>query len=107
MYEVLCHLEEHDLYLRPKKCEFKRSEIEYLSLVIRHGEVTMDLVKVEAVVNWPISKNLKELRGFIGFANFYRHFIRTSPKVVDLCTTSPRKTLHLRGESNNRKLLTS
>ena len=26
--------------------------------------------------NWPIPKNLKELKGFIGFCNFYRRFIK-------------------------------
>lgn len=35
----------------------------------------MDLVKVKAVTEWPAPKNLRELRGFLGFANFYRHFI--------------------------------
>ena len=35
----------------------------------------MDPVKVEAVKNWPAPSNLRELRGFLGFANFYRRFI--------------------------------
>ena len=76
VHEVLRRLEEHDLYLRPEKCEFEKSEIEYLGLVIRAGEVAMDPVKVEAVSSWPVPKNLKEVRGFVGFANFYRRFIQ-------------------------------
>lgn len=39
VHEVLRRLEEHDLYLRPEKCEFERDEIEYLGLVIRQGRV--------------------------------------------------------------------
>ena len=35
----------------------------------------MDPVKVEAVRNWKSPTNLRELRGFLGFANFYRRFI--------------------------------
>ena len=79
--EVLQRLQDHDLYLRPEKCEFERSEIEYLGLVIRHGEVSMDPVKVEAVLKWSTPKNLKDVRGFIGFANFYRRFVKDFSKI--------------------------
>lgn len=75
-HEVLRRLQEHDLYLRPEKCEFERTEVEYLGLIIREGEVAMDPVKVRAVTAWPAPRNLRELRGFLGFANFYRRFIR-------------------------------
>ena len=75
VHEVLRRLRKHDLYLRPEKCEFEREQIEYLGLVIREGQVAMDSAKVEAVRNWPIPKTLKDVRGFLGFANFYRRFI--------------------------------
>lgn len=73
--EVLARLRKNDLYLRPEKCEFEKREIEYLGLVIRKGQVEMDPVKVAAVKNWPAPRNLREVRGFLGFANFYRRFI--------------------------------
>jgi hypothetical protein len=33
-HHILDKLEEHDLYLKPKKCEFGREEIEYLGVII-------------------------------------------------------------------------
>ena len=42
----------------------------------------MDPVKVEAVTSWPTPKNLKDVRGFIGFANFYRRFIKDFSKIA-------------------------
>ncbi len=36
----------------------------------------MDERKVRAVVNWPRPHSVKELQRFLGFANFYRRFIR-------------------------------
>ena len=67
--EVLHRLREHDLFLRPKKCEFEQTSIEYLGLVISEGTVCMDKVKVKAIAEWPAPKNLHELRGFLGFAS--------------------------------------
>ena len=42
----------------------------------------MDPVKVHTVMNWPAPQNLKELRGFLGFANFYQHFIQDFAQIT-------------------------
>ena len=81
-YEVLHRLKKHDLYLRPEKCEFERDQIEYLGLVIRQGQVSMDPIKVQAITSWPTPSNLRDLRGFVGFANFYRRFIKDFSKLA-------------------------
>jgi RNase H-like domain found in reverse transcriptase/Reverse transcriptase (RNA-dependent DNA polymerase) len=81
-HDVLQQLHAHDLYLRPEKCEFDRDEIEYLGLIIKKGEVNMDPVKVKAVTDWPTPRNLRELRRFLGFANFYRRFIKDFAKLA-------------------------
>ncbi len=73
VHQVLTKLEEHDLYL---KCVFEVPEVEYLGLIIGHGRIRMDLVKVAGVDRWKPPKNLMELRGFTGFINFYRPFIK-------------------------------
>jgi hypothetical protein len=36
----------------------------------------MDPVKVEGVSKWPTPSNVKEVQSFVGFANFYRRFIK-------------------------------
>ena len=74
--EVLKRLEHYNLYLKPEKCKFKQQSIEYLGMIIHPGEVQMDPGKVSAVKNWPAPTTLKEVRAFIGFANFYRGFIK-------------------------------
>ena len=45
-------------------------------MIIRPGEVQMDPGKVSAVKSWHTPTMLKEVRAFIGFANFYRRFIK-------------------------------
>jgi hypothetical protein len=72
---VLDRMREHKLYLRPEKCEFKKTKIEYLSVIISHNKVEMDPVKIAGVADWPTPSNKKEVQSFIGFVNFYRRFI--------------------------------
>jgi hypothetical protein len=62
---------EHKLYLRPEKCEFEKTRIEYLSIIISHNKVEMDLVMIAGIADWPTPSNKKETQSFIGFVNFY------------------------------------
>jgi hypothetical protein len=75
VHKVLSRLQQYNLYLRPEKCEFEMQEIEYLGMIIRPGEVHMNPGKVAMVRDWTTPVNLREVRAFIGFANFYRRFI--------------------------------
>jgi hypothetical protein len=49
---VLDRMREHKLYLWPEKCEFEKTKIEYLSVIISHNKVEMDLVKIAGVADW-------------------------------------------------------
>jgi hypothetical protein len=73
---VLERLQEHKLFLHHDKCKFKQTTIEYLSLIISKGEIHIDPVKVAGVMEWPTPKSKKEVQSFLGFTNFYRHFIK-------------------------------
>jgi len=73
---VLQVLQEHKLFLRPEKCEFWKERIEYLGLVISENKVSIDLVKVAGVREWPTPENKMDVQAFLGFVNFYRRFIR-------------------------------
>jgi RNase H-like domain found in reverse transcriptase/Reverse transcriptase (RNA-dependent DNA polymerase) len=74
--QVLELLEWHHLYLRPDKCEFEQTKVEYLGIIISHNQVTMDPVKVAGVWEWPVPTNKKEVQSFLGFTNFYCWFIQ-------------------------------
>jgi len=73
---ILQVLQEHKLFLRPEKYEFCKERIEYLGLVISENEVSMDLVKVAGVREWPTPENKTNVQAFLGFVNFYQRFIR-------------------------------
>jgi hypothetical protein len=69
---VLDHMRKHKLYLRLEKCEFEKTRIEYLGIIISHNKVEMDLVKIAGVVDWLTPSNKKEVQSFVGFVNFYQ-----------------------------------
>ena len=73
---VLQRLMENNLYLKPKKCEFCKEKIEWLGMVIEEGKITMDPGKLKGIQDWPAPTTVKQVRGFLGFGNFYRRFIR-------------------------------
>ena len=73
---VLQWLKEHDLFLKPKKCEFEKTKIEWLGMVIEEGKVSMDSGKLKGIQDWPTPTTVKQVRGFLGFGNFYWKFIR-------------------------------
>jgi hypothetical protein len=73
---VLDRLRQHKLFLRPDKCEFEKTRVEYLRLIISEGQAEMDPVKVAGVAEWPTPKNKKEVQQFLGFVNFYRRFVQ-------------------------------
>ena len=75
VWRVLQVLKENKLFLRPEKCKFYKQQIEYLGLVISENKVSMDLVKVAGVQEWPISENKTDVQAFLGFVNFYQRFI--------------------------------
>jgi len=76
VWRVLEILAEHKLFLHLEKCEFHQKQIKYLGLVISENEVAIDLIKVAGVCEWPIPENWTDVQAFIGFINFYRHFIQ-------------------------------
>ena len=58
-----------------EKCEFCKEKIKYLGLVISENKVSMDLVKVTGVREWPTPENKTDVQAFLGFVNFYQRFI--------------------------------
>src|ERR1700710_2265828 len=73
---VLETLEKHKLFLKPEKCDFEKTEIEYLGVIISYNSMRMDPVKIKGIVEWPTPTNVKQVQAFLGFVNFYRRFIR-------------------------------
>jgi len=73
---VLKLLRAHQLVARATKCFFGHSQVEYLGHVITEHGVATDPLKIQAIVDWPIPTNLKQLRGFLGLTGYYHRFVK-------------------------------
>ena len=74
--QVLKKLQDHNLYLKPEKCEFEKELIEYLGFLVSFEKIEMDPKKIAGISDWPVPTTLKQLRLFLGFGNYYRKFIK-------------------------------
>ena|SRR5579859_3116631 len=76
MQKVLTWLQEAGLLLKPSKCQFQVTKVEFLGFVVGNDGVKMDPAKVESITLWPTSKSPHDVRMFLRLANFYRRFIK-------------------------------
>lgn len=60
---------------KPQKCEFCKQEVQYLGHIISGEGVQIDPQKISVILQWPIPKSLKALRGFLDLTSYYRRFI--------------------------------
>ena len=80
--QVLRRLLENSLYVKAEKCEFHVPSVAFLGYIVAEGSIQMDPAKISAVTGWPVPENRKKLQQFLGFANFYRRFIRNYSTVA-------------------------
>ncbi|GJT36508.1 putative mitochondrial protein [Tanacetum coccineum] len=73
---ILKIMRHHKLYAKRSKCVFRTNKVEYLGHVISAKGVATDPSKVEAMSQWLVPTNLKQLRGFLGLTVYYRRFIQ-------------------------------
>lgn len=73
---VLQILAENNLFVKRKKCEFGKTELEYLGHIISGDGVKVDQEKIRAMIDWPPPTTITELRGFLGLTGYYRKFVR-------------------------------
>ncbi len=91
--KVLQRLRDADLQIDIDKCEFFVHETKYLDLIVDRDEIRMNSEKIETILQWVTSQNLKQVQRFLRFCNFYKRFIRNFAKIVKSLIKLTRKNV--------------
>lgn len=90
--KVLQRLRDAGLQIDIDKCEFEVKSTKYLGFIIEAGQgVRMDPEKVRAIQEWEAPVSVKGVQSFLGFANFYRRFIKSYSQLTKPMTDLVRK----------------
>jgi hypothetical protein len=83
---VLEKLRQGRLYAKQEKCFFHQSMVEFLGYIVSGDGISMDEKKIQTIVEWIVLSFVRDVQCFLGFANFYRIFIKDYSKIVALLT---------------------
>lgn len=104
LFRTLQRLKKFGLKLDPGKCKFFQTTVTHLGHVCSKDGIRPDPNKISAVMEWPIPDNIGELKSFLGFAGYYRRFVKDFSRLckpLNALTSGyvPRKTLKKMGKS--------
>ena len=103
---VLIYIEECGMTLNSEKCEFSKTQENFLGHIIDQNGVRADPVKTEAIIQIAASQNTTELRRFTGMISQLSKFI---PNCADclhpLNSLLRKKNAWLWGQAKNKLLL--
>jgi hypothetical protein len=91
VHKILQTLLAAKLLVDPEKSHFHVQEVTFLGHIIRPNQISMDPEKVKAVRDWEAPGNVKDVQSFLGFANYYRRFIKDFSKIAKPLTELTKK----------------
>jgi RNase H-like domain found in reverse transcriptase/Reverse transcriptase (RNA-dependent DNA polymerase) len=92
VHDVLDLLEAESFFLKPSKCKFKRSLIDYLGIVVSNGAISIDPTKRNGLATWPEQlATIKQVRSTLGVFGYQRPFIRGFANIAKPLTELTKK----------------
>jgi len=80
--EVIARLSKHKLTVNVDKAKFFCQEVSFLGHIIKNNTVTIDPERTVAIKNFPVPKNVKQVRQFTGMCSYWAKYI---PRFAEIC----------------------
>ena len=84
---VLQRLRDRNLFVKPTKCEWMQTEVEFLGHMASSNGLSVHPTKCTALQNWPAPVNVSEVRTLLGTFGFWRSYIRSYADIAAPLTT--------------------
>lgn len=91
--KVLDTLRRHQLWVNPLKSHFCKAEVKYLGHIISREGRRMDPSKVQAILDWPRPRSVRDIQSFIGVLQFLRRYLDRLASVVAPLTDLTKKEM--------------
>ncbi|KAF1322519.1 reverse transcriptase, partial [Globisporangium splendens] len=100
--QVFQVMRENKLYANLKKCMFFAPEIPVLGCFVGKSGVRVDPEKVKAIDDWPVPQNVKQLRQWLGLANYLHKYARNYAALVQPLTQLLKKDIEWEWSSDHQ-----
>jgi reverse transcriptase-like protein len=95
VHAVLEVLKKHSFFLKPEKCEFEQTKVEYLRVLLEENTIFPDLSKVMGLKEWPTKlKNVLQVRSTLSVLGYQCTFIKDFTKIAKPLTSLLKKGVH-------------
>ena len=88
---VLQELQKPHLYAKFSKCDFFKDKIQYLGHVVTKEGISVDPEKIKSIEEWPVPKDVTDVRSFIGITGYYRRIIEGFSRIANPITSLQKK----------------
>ncbi|KAF1313280.1 reverse transcriptase, partial [Globisporangium splendens] len=100
--QVFQVMRENKLYANLKKCIFFAQEIPVLGCFVGKHGVRVDPEKVKTIDDWPVPQNVKQLRQWLGLANYLHKYTRNYAALVQPLTQLLKKDIEWEWSSDHQ-----
>jgi len=90
---VFDRLRQANLKLKPSKCHFAQSSVNFLGFVVSSKGILPDPDKISAVKSFHVPKSVRDVRSFLGLCNYYRRFVKDFAKIASPLNRLTRKDI--------------